>query len=243
MRGVLTFHSVDASGSVLAIAPDQLRSLVKGIRSSGHEIVSLRHLLDHPGRNRVALSFDDGFRSVHDAALPVLREEGATATLFLTTGYVGADNGWPTQPAWAPRMPMMDWDQVETLHAAGWDVQAHTGSHPDLRELSDDAIRDEMEQADGAIEAKFGYRPDQFAYPYGSLDERVRELARDRYAWSVTTELAWLDGRGDDVLREAGVPRLDAFYVREGRWHKSFGGATFRAWVSARAALRRLRRS
>lgn len=241
MRAVLTFHAVDTSDSVLSVAPQQLRSLVQGIRSSGHEIVSLRNLLDHPGNNRVALTFDDGFRSVHDAALPVLRDEGVTASLFLTTGYVGADNGWPTQPAWAPRHPMMDWNQVEALRAAGWDIQAHTANHPDLRALSDEAIRDEMEQADAAIEERLGYRPDQFAYPYGFDDERVRGLARDRYAWCLTTELTWLDGRGDDVLREDGVPRLDTFYVREGRWHRSFGGVTFRAWIGARAALRRLR--
>ena len=242
MRAVLTFHAVDPSGSVLALAPPQLQSLVRGIRASGHEIVSLRNLLEHPGaRNRVALSFDDGMRSVHDAALPILREEGATATLFLTTGYVGVDNDWPSQPPSAPRLPMMDWDQVEALHAAGWDVQAHTRSHPDLRALSDDEIREEMEAADAAIEGHLGHRPDQFAYPYGYADERVSTFAQDRYAWCVTTEMAALDGRGEDELRDGGVPRLDAFYVREERWHRAFGGVTFRAWIAARAAIRRLR--
>lgn len=242
MRAVLTFHAVDASDSVLSVAPEQLRSLVRGIRASGHELVSLRSLLAHPaGRNRVALTFDDGFRSVHQAALPILREEGATATLFLTTGFVGGRNDWPSQPAWAPRMDMMDWDQVEALHAAGWEVQAHTGTHPDLRQLPDADVRAEMEAADTAIEARLGSRPDQFAYPYGFFDQRIGALARDRYAWCVTTEMAALDGRGEDELRGAGIPRIDSFYVREGRWHRAFGGVTFRAWIRARAALRRLR--
>ena len=242
MRAVLTFHSVDPSGSVLAVAAEQLRSLIQGIRASGHEIVALRDLLAHPdARDRVALTFDDGFRSVHDAALPILREEGATATVFLTTDFVGRDNGWPTQPSWAPRLPLMEWGQVEALYAAGWEVQAHTGSHPDLRALSDDAIRQEMDAADAAIEQRLGRRPDQFAYPYGYVDERVGALARDRYACCVTTEMATLDGRGEDDLLEAGVPRLDAFYIREGRWHRSFGGVRFRAWVRARAVLRRVR--
>lgn len=241
MRAVLTLHSVDHSGSVLAVTPEQLRSMIHGIRSNDHEVVSLRNLLEHRGRNRVALTFDDGVRSVHGAALPILQGEGATATLFLTTGFVGADNDWPTQPSWAPRLPMMDWDQVEALRGAGWDVQSHTRSHPDLRALTDDAIREEMESSDAAIEEHLGHRPDQFAYPHGHADDRVRALARDRYAWAVTTEMAPLDGRGDDALREQGIPRLDAFYVREGRWHRSFGGVTFRAWIGARAAVRRIR--
>ena len=52
--------------------------------------------------------------------VPILRELGATATLFLTTGFLGGDNGWPGQPDWAPRFPLLDWEQVEALHGAGW---------------------------------------------------------------------------------------------------------------------------
>ena len=42
----------------------------------------------------VAITFDDGYRSVHDLALPVLREFGLPATVFVTSGYVGEDNMW-----------------------------------------------------------------------------------------------------------------------------------------------------
>ena len=244
MRAILTFHSVDHTDSVLSVTPEQLRSLVRSVRARGHEVVSLRALLGSPGsRNRVALTFDDGFRTVYERALPVLRDEGATATLFLTTGHVGGSNDWPTQPTWAPRWPMLDWDQIEALAAAGWDIQAHTSTHPDLRALSDDAIRVEMETADALIEERLGRRPDHFAYPYGYFNERVAGLANDRYAWSMTTELAPLDRRGEDELRADGVPRLDSYYIRTPRTHRGFGGLGFRAWVAGRAAVRRLRRA
>jgi peptidoglycan/xylan/chitin deacetylase (PgdA/CDA1 family) len=42
----------------------------------------------------VCITFDDGYRSVHDLALPVLREFGLPATVFVTTGYIGSGNMW-----------------------------------------------------------------------------------------------------------------------------------------------------
>lgn len=42
----------------------------------------------------VCITFDDGYRSVHDLALPVLREFGLPATVFVTSGFVGEGNMW-----------------------------------------------------------------------------------------------------------------------------------------------------
>jgi len=41
----------------------------------------------------VCITFDDGYRSVHDLALPILREFKLPATVFVTSGYVGANAG------------------------------------------------------------------------------------------------------------------------------------------------------
>lgn len=41
----------------------------------------------------VCITFDDGYRSVHDLALPILRKFGLPATVFVTSGFVGADAG------------------------------------------------------------------------------------------------------------------------------------------------------
>jgi peptidoglycan/xylan/chitin deacetylase (PgdA/CDA1 family) len=42
----------------------------------------------------VCITFDDGYRSVHDLALPVLQEFGLPATVFVTSGYIGELNMW-----------------------------------------------------------------------------------------------------------------------------------------------------
>lgn len=42
----------------------------------------------------VCITFDDGYRSIHDLALPVLREFGLPATVFVTSGHVDHGNMW-----------------------------------------------------------------------------------------------------------------------------------------------------
>jgi len=42
----------------------------------------------------VCITFDDGYRSVHDFALPILQEFNLPATIFVTSGYIGEGNMW-----------------------------------------------------------------------------------------------------------------------------------------------------
>ncbi len=239
MRAVLAFHGVDDSGSVLSTAPAVFRRLVEGILASGHRVVSLAALLEDPADDdRVALTFDDGFASLAEAARPVLASLGVPATLFLTTGYVGRDNRWPSQPDWAPRFPLLDWAGVEALAASGWAIEAHTVSHPDLRTLPDSALDGELEGCAETLEQRLGRRPALFAYPYGYLDARVAERVSARFRFAVTTRMAALPARIADPVR---IPRLDAYYLRAPWLAARFGAASFRGWLALRAALRALR--
>jgi peptidoglycan/xylan/chitin deacetylase (PgdA/CDA1 family) len=42
----------------------------------------------------VCISFDDGYRSCHDFALPILNRLGLPATVFVTTGFLDGGNMW-----------------------------------------------------------------------------------------------------------------------------------------------------
>src|SRR6188768_4052440 len=39
-------------------------------------------------KNPVMVTFDDGYRSCHDVALPILRAVGVRATLFVSTSFI-----------------------------------------------------------------------------------------------------------------------------------------------------------
>ena len=114
MRAILSFHSIDDTGSILHIAED-LRRLLLALQRSGIRLLDLDTLLRPQTKTGVTLTFDYGMRSVFTEALPILRSYSAPAHLFLTTGVVGRTNRWPSRPATAPFFEMLRWREIEAL--------------------------------------------------------------------------------------------------------------------------------
>ena len=235
MRAVITFHSLDDSGSVLSFAPKRFAKFVESLARAGVPIVSYPELLKRDAG--IAITFDDGMRSVHDIALPVLREHRAPAHLFLTTGAVGRDNRWRSQPDHAPTFTMLDWGHVQACAAQGVLIESHTRSHPDLRALTAPEIAEECAAADEQIALRTGRRPRLFAYPYGLFDARVTAAVADRYEASFSTRMAYLGSHVDPTQ----VPRIDAYYLQE-RWIQDrLLTRVGRGYLDARGWIRRLR--
>lgn len=237
MRAILTFHSIDGSGSVVSYPPAAFAELLGALEAARMPVCDLDTLLAPGTRRGVALTFDDGMKSLRTHALAVLRDHRVPSHLFLATGAVGGTNRWAAQPAGIPELEMLDWDDLEALQSAGMRVEAHTHSHPDLRGIEPARFDEECERADALIERRLGRRPAYFAYPYGRHDAQARERARGRYRASVTVELREL-GEAEDL---AALPRLDTYYLRAPWTYRRLEGALPRAWLRARAALRRLR--
>ena len=237
MKAVLTFHAVDHVRSPLSYPPEAFRALIETLQETGTPILTLDALLDPTTQKGVALTFDDGLASVHEAALPILKAFDAPAHLFLPTAYVGQDNAWPGQPATAPRYAIMAWDQIEALHDGGVRIESHTHRHPDLRALSAPQIAGEMEAADRIITERLGRAPSYFAYPYGFNDAAVRQEAGRRYRASFTTRLAYLDGEDDP----AQLPRLDSHYLRWSWLLRRLSQSSVRGYIGLRDLIRQVR--
>jgi len=235
MRAILTFHSIDSIDPIISYPQDQLPRLLDGLKAAGLPILELDKLLRPDTRRGVALTFDDGYQSVFTSALPVLRDYGAPAHLFLSTGLLG--DGPSSRRREFSGLPMLDWDEVEALHAAGVRIEAHTDSHPDLRDLADAAVIAECEAADRAISARLGRHPRFFAYPYGATNARVQAIAGRRYEAALTTELRPLR-RSEDP---AAIPRLDSYYLQSGWIQRGLDSGPARAYFAFRRLLRQIR--
>jgi peptidoglycan/xylan/chitin deacetylase (PgdA/CDA1 family) len=238
VRAILTFHSIDDSGSVLSYPVGAFAQLMTSIAESGIPVLELDQLWS--STSGVVITFDDGMQSLRDSALPVLRDLGLPAHLFLTTGVVGGDNYWPTQPASAPRMQMLTWDDIEHCQQAGMRVESHTHMHPDLRSLSSSQIEAECEAADREIVAHTGRAPKHFAYPYGYFDDSVAQAVRGRYKFAVTTQMAFLEDEGHDAAK---LPRLDTYYFKDQLVRSNPFGRVSRSYLTARRILRSIRES
>lgn len=240
MRAILTYHSIDRSGSVISTAPEVFRAHVEWLATGAVQVVSLTEILSlADDRNAVALTFDDGFANVATDAAPLLAAHGFVATVFVVSRHVGGDNRWNgAGDAGIPILPVLDWRGLEALRARGFSVGAHTRNHRHLHHCAHDELAEELGGSADDIQRALGERPTTFAYPYGDVNTRVARAAAAAFATSCTTDFQELR-RG--VSRER-VPRLDAWYFRDPAMLRRWGTRRFRAAIRTRHALRRLRR-
>jgi peptidoglycan/xylan/chitin deacetylase (PgdA/CDA1 family) len=233
-RAVLTFHGVDDSGSVLSFPPVAFRRWVEHLAAAAVPVVAFDELLRR--EHGVTITFDDGMRSVHEHALPVLREHGFPAHVFLATSYVGKDIGWYLAGR-EQRFAMLDWDEVEACAAGGIRAECHTVTHPDLTTLAPAAMVEECAAADDEIERRLGRRPTLFAFPFGRFDATVQRTLAPRYSGCFTTQLGYFTG----AASLAGVPRLDTYYLQRPALYEHVLTAPARAYVALRAGIRAVR--
>lgn len=239
MRAILTWHSVDASGSPISVSPVEFRRQVEWLASGRVQVVDVEALLRLPEEPpAVALTFDDGFANFAEQAAPLLAAHGLPVTLCVVTGQVGKDNRWGgrSDPG-IPVLPLLDWDALGRLHEAGVALAAHSRTHPRLSGLDPGTLEAELTEPSRELERRVGVRPAGIAYPYGDADERVISEAARCYRYGLTTALAPLNGRD----RPHRLPRLDAWYLRSPRRLAGFGTPRFRRWLSLRRLGRRLR--
>ncbi len=141
-----------------------------------------------PGRP-VILTFDDGFADFYTNVLPVLKRYDFTATLYITTAYVGMDHwlrceGELTQP-------MLNWDQIVEINAAGIECGAHSHTHRQLEMLPEKIARDEIIRCKKVVEKQLGREVSSFAYPFGNYTATIRKWVRAAgYSSACTTENA-----------------------------------------------------
>ena len=98
---VMNYHRIlESADPLMESEPDidafywQIQLLAESFNvMSLHDAVQALSDRSMPPR-AVCITFDDGYRAIHDHALPILREFNLPATVFVTTGYTAQDNMW-----------------------------------------------------------------------------------------------------------------------------------------------------
>jgi len=175
---ILCYHNLgpEAKGRLL-LASATFEQQMRYLKANGYRVVSLADFVEFTRlgrqlpRKAVILTFDDGYRSFRQYAYPVLKELGFTATLFVYTDYVGSGRN------------ALSWQELRDLTAEGFDVQAHSKTHADLRRAAGEPdaqyarrLQAELGQPQELFRRHLGRPSPVIAYPYGSWDDGL--LAR-----------------------------------------------------------------
>jgi peptidoglycan/xylan/chitin deacetylase (PgdA/CDA1 family) len=183
---ILMYHhiTVDPQGlasSAFTITRDRLRSQLDYLRARGFSTITFEQLLDAIDGKRalppkpVLLTFDDGYMSFAEHAVPELVERDMTATVFIVVNAIGGVNEWDSDLK-RPLVPLMDEKAIAGVIAAGMQVGVHGLGHDDLRCLDDTRVLEDVARARDEVIRRFGLHPVAFCYPFGRYERRLMPL-------------------------------------------------------------------
>jgi peptidoglycan/xylan/chitin deacetylase (PgdA/CDA1 family) len=232
---VLSYHAASPTWpSPLAVHPERLEAQLRLLRARGYQGSTVhRAVHDPPSERTVAVSFDDGYRSVLQVAFPILERLGFVGTVFVPTDFPGCARpmSWPGIDQWLgtpheSELCPLSWDELRALVQAGWEIGSHACSHPDLPRLGDDELARELDASRQRLEDELARPCRSLAYPFGTHDERVMRAVK---AAGYSTACAVPAGRS--ATDPLSFPRIGIY--------RPDGMMAFRAKVSPR--LRRVR--
>jgi peptidoglycan/xylan/chitin deacetylase (PgdA/CDA1 family) len=207
----LMYHSVSAVRGPLrdlAVPPERLTEQLNALTAAGYRLVGLSEALDllaQGCRDRlVAVTFDDGYRDFLTAGVPALAAAGAGATLYASVGHLGAHADWlgGSSPDFGP---MLTWDELAQVAAAGIEIGNHSLIHHPLDVLPPAQLREEVRRSHDELEQRLQVRVRSFAYPHGYNGRRVRAVVQQTGHDNATEVGRRLHTPGE---RRFAVPRL-----------------------------------
>ena len=116
----------------------------------------------------VAITIDDAYLSVYENAWPILKKNGFTFTLFVSTDVIDQ------------RLKnYMNWDQIRELMDHGVTIGSQTKTHPHMHRLSKEEKINEINHSNSRFINELGFKPNLFAYPYGEYDIETIEVIKE----------------------------------------------------------------
>jgi peptidoglycan/xylan/chitin deacetylase (PgdA/CDA1 family) len=193
-------HSPPASVKypALYVPPAEFAAQVAALKGAGYHGVTLDQVRSAWTRGTplprkpIVLSFDDGYRSQYAKAMPELKRVGWPGVLNLQIDLPPSQGG-------------LTQSDVRAMLAAGWEVDAHTITHPDLTTLDAASLRREVAGSRRIIRQRYGIPVNWFCYPAGRYDPTVQAAVRQAGYVGATTTLPGWATRADDPYR---LPRV-----------------------------------
>jgi peptidoglycan/xylan/chitin deacetylase (PgdA/CDA1 family) len=170
---ILCYHSVGTPAwGVNDVSPARFRRHVEVALEAGYRFVPAEQIAMTGGvAGELAITFDDGLKSVATNAAPILAEYGIPWTLFVVSGWTDGRHAFGDGV-------MLGWDDVVGAAQAGATIGSHSVTHPNFGRLDAYMIARELVESREAIQARTGLVPTSFAIPFGQSGNWSATAAR-----------------------------------------------------------------
>ena len=215
------------------LAPDRFEKQLSALRRLGFRHLPASELLafhEQPDatlpRRSFVVTVDDGLA---DSIPPLLRHAELGAQLFVPTQELGG------RAHWLDDEPVMTWEDVGSLAAAGVRIGSHVRHHRRLTGLEPQELASELGGSRSDLRERIESPLDVVAYPNGDHDAVVRRAASESGFRAAFTTEKGRNGAGTDVycLRRVSVHAADGPLAV--LWKVTVGESLPRAWLRLRA--------
>lgn len=198
---VIMYHKVvndESEGGVHGtyITAEKFDKHMKYLKENNYEPITFKELLKLNYRNRfnngkkyIILTFDDGYEDNYKIAFPILKKYQFKCIIYLVShlNYNKWDVEVPENPE--KEFALMSWDMIKEMQEYGIEFGGHTMTHQKLAHIPFEQAKEEITKSTEFLEEKLGEKLVCFAYPYGDLNEEVKEFVREcGYSFAVATD-------------------------------------------------------
>jgi len=204
---VLLYHRVtDSVRDNLSVGIEQFERQMSLLRQhccvlSLDEVLACR-TIPRSSKPLVCVTFDDGYLDNYVNAVPSLLRHQVPAAFFVATGIVNSNRRFAHDIRRGnPPIPMMQWEHLRRMQAAGFSIGSHTVSHIDCASEPADVVWDELCQSLSDLRRELAVQDCIFAYPYGGRQhmtaDRLELVRRAGYAGCLSAYGGSNQGRVD----------------------------------------------
>ena len=211
---IVMYHSIGyEKGNIARVTKENFKEQMKYLKDNGYATLTLNDAYDFFINNKpvpeksIVLTFDDGYMDNYVEALPILKEFGLKATIFVITDLVDKDPNYMTI------------SQLKEMQSQGIEIESHTVYHEHLKQLSYEKQVTTLKGSKEFLEKVLNKKIKYVAYPYGEYSQETLKVVQEvGYTLAVTTAGRWSD-KADGILTLdrvfiSGAASLDTFIER-----------------------------
>lgn len=176
---ILMYHALSTDQrDALTVAVEDFSKQLSWLSARGYQSISMSQFLEfQEGKVKkeelppkpILFTFDDGYRSVAELALPLLKKHHFTACLFLTSSYV-------LEREREEQSKYISFSELKHWTSSGMEVALHTHSHPSLKMKNVTEVLEDLDREEEMLNKYQIIYLRALAYPYGARPKATDKL-------------------------------------------------------------------